>query len=99
MMLLTDVNTKVFCSACSAMFRSTGTQQVVDSKGFFSCLAPESLARTMPSRDSAESAGRYPSMAADSASTEKNASRENNSVVSLEAVSYTHLTLPTNREV
>lgn len=33
MMLLTDVNTKVHCSACSAMFRSDGTQQVVDFKG------------------------------------------------------------------
>ena len=33
MMLLTDVNTKVFCSACSALFRSDGTQQVVDFKG------------------------------------------------------------------
>jgi len=39
MMLLTDVNTKVFCSACSAMFRSTGTQQVVDSKGFFTTFS------------------------------------------------------------
>lgn len=39
MMLLTDVNTKVFCSACSAMFRSTGTQQVVDFKGFFTTFS------------------------------------------------------------
>jgi len=39
MMMLTDVNTKVFCSACSAMFRSTGTQQVVDSKGFFTTFS------------------------------------------------------------
>ena len=39
MMLLTHVNTKVFCSACSAMFRSTGTQQVVDSKGFFTTFS------------------------------------------------------------
>jgi len=37
--LLADVNTKVFCSACSAMFRSTGTQQVVDSKGFFTTFS------------------------------------------------------------
>ena len=35
MMLLTDVNAKVFCSACSAMFRPSGTQQVVDFKGVF----------------------------------------------------------------
>jgi hypothetical protein len=33
LMLLTDVNTKVLCSACSALFRSCGTQQVVDFKG------------------------------------------------------------------
>lgn len=33
MLLLTDVNAKVFCSACSALFRSDGTQQVVDFKG------------------------------------------------------------------
>ena len=33
MMMLTDVNTKVFCSACSALFRSDGTRQVVDFKG------------------------------------------------------------------
>lgn len=33
LMLLTDVNTKVLCSACSAMFRSDGTRQVVDFKG------------------------------------------------------------------
>jgi hypothetical protein len=39
MMLLTHVNTKVFCSACSAMFRSTGTQQVVDFKGFFTTFS------------------------------------------------------------
>jgi len=39
MMLLTDVNTKVFCSACSAMFRPTGTQQVVDFKGFFTTFS------------------------------------------------------------
>ena len=32
-MLLTQVNAKVFCSACSAMFRSDGTRQVVDFKG------------------------------------------------------------------
>lgn len=32
-MLLTDVNAKVFCSACSALFRSDGTRQVVDFKG------------------------------------------------------------------
>lgn len=35
MLMLTDVNAKVFCSACSALFRSDGTQQVVDFKGFF----------------------------------------------------------------
>lgn len=43
MLLLTDVNTKVFCSACSAMFRSTGTQQVIDFKGVlttFSTIVP-----------------------------------------------------------
>jgi len=39
LMLLTDVNTKVFCSACSAMFRSTGTRQVVDFKGFFTTFS------------------------------------------------------------
>ena len=39
MLLLTDVNTKVFCSACSAMFRSTGTQQVIDFKGFFTTFS------------------------------------------------------------
>jgi hypothetical protein len=33
LMLLTDVNAKVFCSACSALFRSDGTRQVVDFKG------------------------------------------------------------------
>ena len=33
LMLLTDVNTKVLCSACSALFRSDGTRQVVDFKG------------------------------------------------------------------
>ena len=37
--LLTEVNAKVFCSVCSAMFRSTGTQQVVDFKGFFTTFS------------------------------------------------------------
>ena len=36
---LTDVNTKVFCSACSALFRSDGTRQVVDFKGFFTTFS------------------------------------------------------------
>lgn len=36
---LTDVNTKVLCSACSAMFRADGTQQVVDFKGFFTTFS------------------------------------------------------------
>ena len=36
---LTDVNAKVFCSACSALFRSDGTQQVVDFKGFFTTFS------------------------------------------------------------
>jgi hypothetical protein len=36
---LTDVNTKVLCSACSAMFRPTGTQQVIDFKGFFTTFS------------------------------------------------------------
>lgn len=35
MLMLTQVKPKVFCSACSALFRSDGTQQVVDFKGFF----------------------------------------------------------------
>jgi hypothetical protein len=33
MLMLTQVKPKVFCSACSAMFRSCGTRQVVDFKG------------------------------------------------------------------
>ena len=33
MLMLTQVKPKVFCSACSALFRSDGTQQVVDFKG------------------------------------------------------------------
>jgi hypothetical protein len=37
--LLTQVNAKVFCSVCSAMFRSTGTRQVVDFKGFFTTFS------------------------------------------------------------
>ena len=36
---LTDVNTEVFCSACSALFRSDGTRQVVDFKGFFTTFS------------------------------------------------------------
>lgn len=36
---LTDVNTKVLCSACSALFRSDGTRQVVDFKGFFTTFS------------------------------------------------------------
>ena len=37
--LLTEVNAKVFCSVCSAMFRPTGTRQVVDFKGFFATFS------------------------------------------------------------
>jgi len=37
--LLTQVNAKVFCSVCSAMFRPTGTRQVVDFKGFFTTFS------------------------------------------------------------
>jgi hypothetical protein len=39
MLMLTQIKPKVFCSACSAMFRSTGTQQVVDFKGFFTTFS------------------------------------------------------------
>ena len=41
--LLADVNTKVCCSNCSAMFHSLEQRQVVDSKGFlttFSIIVP-----------------------------------------------------------
>ena len=37
--LLAEVNAKVFCSVCSAMFRLTGTRQVVDFKGFFTTFS------------------------------------------------------------
>ena len=39
MLMLTQVKPKVFCSACSALFRSDGTRQVVDFKGFFTTFS------------------------------------------------------------